>query len=138
MVKTSSKLSKILSMLIVVSMVLSSMAFTLPVSADPAIEDGTVLWSENFDGLTEGRDGWDLSIGNTLTSSDTLATYTLGAETNGLTWATAADGSYTSGTDSWINKFSFTGGKAVLTKSRLQQKNTEHVTFTMPVSDVAV
>ena len=57
-----SKFSKLISMLLSTIMVLSSMAFTLPVSADPAIEDGTVLWSENFDGLTEGRDGWDLSI----------------------------------------------------------------------------
>ncbi|MBO7209257.1 MAG: hypothetical protein J6V58_05915, partial [Clostridia bacterium] len=43
MVKTSSKLSKVLSMLIVLSMVLSSMAFTLPVSAA-----GTVIFYEDF------------------------------------------------------------------------------------------
>ncbi len=83
---------------------------------------GTVLWSENFDGLTAGRDGWTASVGNY--SGGALTTKTVDGTT--VTWEMAAN-DYTS-------KLAFVDGKLVLGQKRNTEHGSETASLTMPFS----
>ena len=90
-----------------------TVAFT---TTDPAA--GTLIWSENFDGLTAGREGWTVKVGNYVGGA--LTTNTVDGST--VTWDMAAN-NYTS-------KVAFADGKLVLG----QKRNTEHGSESAQVS----
>ncbi len=98
---------RVISFVVMVAVLTTLVSFTLPVSAE---DEGTVLWSENFDGLTQGRDGWSAIVGNYADGTLTHAT----VDGTNVTWEMAAN-NYTS-------KVAFADGKLVLG----QMRNTEH------------
>ena len=110
---------RILSLIVISAVLMSMITFTMPVSAE---NDGTLLWSENFDGLTQGRDGWTARVGNYV--SGTLTHYTVNG--GSVTWEMAAN-NYTS-------KVAFTDGKLVLGQKRNTEHGSEVVDLQIPFS----
>ncbi|MBQ9997981.1 MAG: hypothetical protein IJP19_03055, partial [Clostridia bacterium] len=110
---------RILSLIVISAVLMSMITFTMPVSAE---NDGTLLWSENFDGLTQGRDGWTARVGNYV--SGTLTHYTVNG--GSVTWEMAAN-NYTS-------KVAFTDGKLVLGQKRNTEHGSEVVELQIPFS----